>query len=284
MENKYLIVCDFSKNNSYSKLARISTNIFVKNNRHVRVRCLNGSINVDDSLDEINTVLQFCNPEDFKYYGPNSKSYGYCDFSQLSTVAETSVYHSLVDSVFSISAQQYMVYDQDVVAVKDKNERLDINYLNGDYVFFTANDDYNRSSTNIFLEAYMREFLPSEPVSCLIKTNRIIDEEIEYIKSSLGLYKNTNFYKKQVVINGDMPKYEQLKFLNTGDCYVYTGEHTHMGELAFLNKYYISQFSSVKNLMAEMRCMYNSRNSKRAQNNGIQFSKFLNSTLGENLS
>lgn len=284
MESKYLIVGDFSKNDYYSKLARISTNIFVKNNRHVRVRCLNNSINVDDSLDEVNTILQFCDPKNLKYYGPNCKSYGYCDFSSTRPLVETSTYQNLVDKVYSISAQKYLVYDQDVIVVKEKNEKLDINYLNGDYIFFTTHNDYNTSSANLFIEAYLREFLPAEPVSCLIKTNRIIDEEIEYIKASIGTYKSTNFYKKQVVINGDMPKHEQLKFLNTGDCYVCTGEHTHMGELAFLGKSYVNHYASVVHLMREMRYAYDSRNAARAKSEGIDFINFLNDTLGENLS
>lgn len=282
MENKYLVVCDFSTNDYYSKLARICTNIFVKNNRHVRVRCLKNSINVDDSLDEINTVLQFCKTENLKYYGPNCKSYGYCEFSG-SASYRASAYHCLVDNVFVVSRDYDNVYDADVVSVKENGQKLDINYLNGDYIFFTDNNDYNRSSTNIFLEAYLREFLPSEPVSCLIKTNRIIDEEIEYIKSSLDLYKNTNFYKKQVVINGDMPKHEHLKFLNTGDCYVYTGDHNNIGELLFLNKKIISEYSSVSKLMSMMRIAYVDRARKRSLGNCVEFSNLLNSTLGENL-
>lgn len=280
MENKYLIVSDFTKNDFLSKLARTATNAFVQNSRHVRVRCINNSIVTDDSLDGINVVIQFCSPENLKFYGPNCKSYGIFKMSD-----KHIGWNGVVDNNYAVDQETLKIYDNNVLVVKKNNQKLDINYLNGDYIFYTGNDDYNMSTTNIFIEAALREFSPNEPVSCLIKTNRVIDEEIEYIKSKLNMYPNTSYYRKQVVINGDVPRNEELKFLNTGDCYIYTGAHAYSGELDFLEKPQINSYTSVTDLMKKMRYMYMNGHKpvldSRSDLNSI--SNFLNEILGENL-
>lgn len=273
MQNKYLIIADFTKNTLESKMAKLTTNSLVRNKKHVRVRCLKKSISTKDNLDDINFVLQFNSPDNFVPI-LKCRNYGFCD-------SNTKRISPLVDCQIPLYDN---VYDENILKTKDG---LDMPFIKGDYVFCTANEDYNTSSTNILIEAFVSEFLPSEPVSLIIKTNRIIDDEIEYIKSKVGMYPSTNFYKQQIVINGEMPRDDQLKFINTCDCYVETADHLFGPELKFLKKAIISSDGCVSTkcyLKEQLRHFYETRQqSNEYIHDCVSTAYFLNQVLGEDL-
>jgi hypothetical protein len=87
-----------------------------------------------------------------------------------------------------------------------------------------------------------------------------------------------------------MPRDEQLKFINTCDCYVTTGEHLFLPELIFLQKQIIGTDTagclSLSDLRYLMRSKYSERKTSKTTNHTktvMSTACFLNEILGENL-
>lgn len=160
----------------------------------------------------------------------------------------------------------YVVDDlwDDYPTIVDYNDNtLNIPHLNGEYVFYTINDNYDKSTTKFIVQAFAEEFDPAEPVNLLIKTDRLIDKEMTDIKNSVGKFKNLNIYKKHVVISKQYSDNELCAIHNSFDCYIESENSDKNFEYIknTCNKY-IPQEDSVLEIRTLLREAYLNKNTK----------------------
>lgn len=107
---------------------------------------------------------------------------------------------------------------------------LDIEPLNGCYVFYYVGEFSKRKNLEALVTAFHCEFLPSEPVTLLLKvsqpgqdqeqTMKNVSQLCNQIKDSLRLHINPNLYKSEVIISQFIPEQDLFRLHKTCDCFV----------------------------------------------------------------
>lgn len=194
-----VILADFKTNNKYTELAQKTLKKL--DGLAVEFMCLtNPSYSL---LNKATTIVQFLAPEKLIRI-PNKINIA------VGTYEEFGQYAEIVD----------YVWDDYPILIELNQNTINIPHLNGEYVFYTINSNYDKSNTRMIIQAFSEEFDPAEPVNLVIKTNRVIDKEMIEIKTSIGKFKDINIYKKNVVISKDYTEEDLCAIHNSFDCYV----------------------------------------------------------------
>lgn len=228
------ILADFTSNDKYTDLAKKT----LKNLTGLQIdpMCLRNTSY--SAVKKANTIIQFLPPEKLIRF-PYKTNVAVGTYEELGQFAE------IVDHV----------WDDYPILVELNNNTINIPHLNGEYVFYTINENYDKSNTRMIIQAFTEEFDPAEPVNLVIKTNRTIDKEMVDIKTSIGKFKDINLYKKNVVISKNYTEEDICAIHNSFDCYVSSEDNnnTHMEYTKMLNKPTITDFDiyDMKNDMRE---------------------------------
>jgi glycosyltransferase involved in cell wall biosynthesis len=118
-------------------------------------------------------------------------------------------------------------------SVYDKEyKKMDFRPHNGNFIFYFIGELNSRKNIKDLIRAFHTEFSPSEPVSLLLKVNKlgistdqmmnILVGEINQVKDSLKLYPRIDDYSKEIIIAGHVTEDEIYQIHNTCDCYVNT--------------------------------------------------------------
>jgi hypothetical protein len=152
------------------------------------------------------------------------------------------------------------VWDDYPILLEFNDNTINIPHLAGEYIFYTINDNYDKSTTKFIIQAFAEEFDPAEPVNLLIKTNRVIDKEMVDIKTAVGKFKNLNTYKKHVVISKQYTDNELCAIHNSFDCYIGSEDDRKNFEyIKNTNNQYISESDSILEIRSLMRNVYKDR-------------------------
>ena len=102
--------------------------------------------------------------------------------------------------------------------------------IGNDFTFYTIGEPNRRKNLIDLIIAFHSEFTPDEPVSLVIKTGQRDISPISSakelgilcnkIKEDLGLYRNIESYKKEIVITDTLQELDIYKLHNTCDCFV----------------------------------------------------------------
>lgn len=241
------IFTDLTINSCLTKYSLLISEKLKSRGINTTLVCINNSIPTPN-IENVDCVLQFV-PEDNFVYLNNVQSIGV-------TFCLTDHYrYSFVNDL--ILLPEYIYSD----SKPSTEEKLNIPQIAGEYIFYTINDSFFLSRTNFLIEAFFREFDPSEPINLIIKTNSQIDDYVQEIKKDLKLYSNLEIYKKIIVLTGVMP-YSDIELLhNTGDCFVFTdfGKSYYNDILNHGNRY-IDLHVKQEFLRKKMRESYSNRN------------------------
>lgn len=230
---KIVILADFTSNSKETKLAKSVLGV-VGPAMGITGVCSRGPSN--GALEGVSTVIQFLPEKEFVHI-PGVRNIGVAD--------SCSVYSNIVDELWD----DFPTFIPKSLR-EAKLEKLNIPHLDGEYVFYTINDNYDKSNTDLIIKAFTQEFDPAEPVNLVIKTNRVIDEEIKKIKESLGLYKDISSYKKQVVISSNFNDYQKMCLHATYDCYINsTNDDEEFMYCSFFEKPYITNNEHLRDSM-----------------------------------
>lgn len=201
------ILADFTLNDKYTDLAKKT----LKNLTGLQVDpiCLRNTSY--SAIKKAKTVIQFLPPEKLIRF-PYKTNVVVGTYEELGQFAE------IVDHV----------WDDYPILIELNENTINIPHLNGEYIFYTINKDYDKSNTRMIIQAFNEEFDPAEPVNLVIKTNRIIDKEMIEIKTHVGKFKDINLYKKNVVISKDYTEEDICAIHNSFDCYVESEDNQKM--------------------------------------------------------
>lgn len=202
-----VILADFKTNNKHTELAQKTLKRL--DGLAIEPMCLTAPSY--SLLNKATVVVQFLAPEKLIRI-PNKTNIA------VGTHEELGQYAEIVD----------YVWDDYPVLIELNQNTINIPHLNGEYVFYTINDNYDKSNTRMIIQAFNEEFDPAEPVNLVIKTNRIIDKEMVEIKTSIGKFKDINVYKKNVVISKDYTEEDIWALHNSFDCYVESEDNPKM--------------------------------------------------------
>ena len=171
--NKITVVSDFTQNDEWSFWARNEI-ANLKGHLDIAVQCTKKSIS-KGSLNGSNMVLHFAeNP----IYIPNHFNVG-CGSDEF----------GLMDALINLPPL--------IVPPPYLDSPLKIRPLEGEFVVYTINSRFDKSHTLQLVEEFSRQFDPSEPITLLIKTDRVIENEVNSLKARMGLYPNPSSCKKE---------------------------------------------------------------------------------------
>lgn len=201
------ILADFTTNNKHTDLAKKT----LKNLTGLQVDPICVKNTSYSTIKKADKIIQFLPPEKLVRFP-------YKTNIAVGTYEELGQFAHIVD----------YVWDDYPVLIELNENTINIPHLNGEYVFYTINENYDKSNTRMIIQAFTEEFDPAEPVNLVIKTNRTIDKEMVDIKTSIGKYKDINIYKKNVVISKDYTEEDICVIHNSFDCYVESEDNQKM--------------------------------------------------------
>lgn len=118
----------------------------------------------------------------------------------------------------------------DIKKYEKKYEPFDIPLVKGNYVFYFIGELTRRKNLSALIEAFHCEFLPSEPVSLIIKTSkhgvspedcaREVINTASALKQQLRLYPKKEDYHSEIIISNHLKEEELYQVHATGDCFV----------------------------------------------------------------
>lgn len=109
-------------------------------------------------------------------------------------------------------------------------EPLHVPQADGTFKFYFIGENIRRKNIPAMIKAFHIEFLPSEPVSLIIKTSmpgyspeqvhQVMDETCAEIKRSIKLYTSVEDYHSEIIIPFRYTEEEIMRLHTTGDCFV----------------------------------------------------------------
>jgi glycosyltransferase involved in cell wall biosynthesis len=125
---------------------------------------------------------------------------------------------------------KFIPYPCDTAKFDRKKETLDIEPINGDFVFYFIGDLTTRKNLVALVKAFHLEFGTSEPVSLVLKASKHgfseeentkkISEACNFIKAGLKLYPRVEDYKPEIIISQHLSTSDLYKLHMTCDCFV----------------------------------------------------------------
>lgn len=113
---------------------------------------------------------------------------------------------------------------------KDSKNKISLPGTESTFKFYFVGEYTRRKNILAMIKAFHTEFLPNEPVSLLLKLNkpgcspdelgRLVDSDCTKMKEAMGLYKDLNRYKKEIIITFPVSDEEIMKLHNSCDCFV----------------------------------------------------------------
>lgn len=246
---KIAIVADFKNNSKLTRLAKAT--LSHAGNKLNMVGCNYSNYKNQDNVD---VAIQFLPVEKFNKI-PNCLNIGVI----LDANDRLSTYSSLVDERWDDYPLICEHIDQSSI------HKTDIPQIDGEYIFYTINNNYDASNIDLLIKAFNLEFDPAEPVNLVIKTNKIIDDEIVRIKNRLSLYQSISNYKKHVIISKSIDELQIRSLHKTYDCFVITDNESDSAEANSFGNCVINlhnDFMSVNYLRDELRHVYMTRKHK----------------------
>jgi len=227
---KVAILADFTSNNDLTESARAILEIV---SPVLNVIGICSKAPTQGALEGVDTVIQFL-PADQFIHIPKVRNIG--------VSYDNSVYNQIVDETWD---------DVPLIPVRQLREseidKIHIPQADGEYVFYTVGNNVDH-----VLTAFSLEFDPAEPVSLVVKSDRVIDNEIMHVRSVLNLYSNPNNYKKPIVISSKFNNMQRMELHNTYHCFVESAPNRYENMYArWLNKPIID--------VSRMRVAYNNR-------------------------
>ena len=236
-----LILADFTVNDKHTDLAKKTLSRITE--LGISHTCFK---NTDkDKLKEATVVIQFL-PKNKLIRIPGKTNIA------VGTHKELGQFAHIVDEV----------WDDYPILIEFNNNTLNIPHLAGEYIFYTINDNYDKSTTKFIIQAFAEEFDPAEPVNLVIKTDRLIDKEMVDIKKAVGKFKNLNTYKKHVVISKQYTDNELCAIHNSFDCYIESEEsEKNIEYVRNTPNEFIPESDCVSEIQLSMRKIYTKKNS-----------------------
>lgn len=260
--SKVLIIGDFSKDSEYAFWAESEVQL-LRDHFDVSIRCIHNRRSEGD-LQNIDLVLHVVHPENYKRIS-GAPNIGWA-------IGEKDFYHpmcNLLDDVVDSNKLHPMPKIIDKGKLPNA-KKVNIDLLNGEFVIYTINDDFDNSRTLEIVKEFHKEFDAEEPVSLVIKTNRKIDNEVTNLKNHLGIYPNINLYKKEIVVTGQQSYDDMFSMHVSFNCFVdssYGEIKRHIEIAKSLNKF---------TTMSDVRSVYEG---KTEINNAMPTEKMLNSHI-----
>lgn len=250
---RIIILSDLTVNSCLTKYSLLILEGFKSRGIDTEIICINNSIPTPN-IKNADCILQFV-PEDNFVYFSNIRNIG-VSFNRESYYSE-----ALVEDV--IVLPKY-IYNEATPTTKEKLAIPQLINDIGKYIFYTINDSFLLSNTNLLIRAFFEEFDPSEPVGLIIKTGKEIDAYVQEIKKDLNLYSNLDIYKKIFVLTGVMP-YSDIELLhNTGDCFVFTDKGTSYSNDIYNHGNTCIDINTEEGILrSKMRAAYNDRNNPK---------------------
>lgn len=194
--------------------------------------------------NDIDVVIQNCLPSHFRKYG-EMKNIGIsffetCNISNTPWVSSINIMdeiwvssyfeqNTLSDSGVNIPVRIVNI-PTDVLKYDKEYEPFDFNRHKDDFKFYFIGEYVGRKDINSLLLAFHREFKVHEPVQLVLKLNKVghdpsfllelVRRDIKNFKSSVGIHKDINDYKQEIIIPTYLSQEELYGVHKACDCFV----------------------------------------------------------------
>lgn len=175
----------------------------------------------EKSLEGVSHIIQYGYPERWERYG-DFIHIGYLDIDQEDISNERWVNNlQIMDEIWCSTSDGVSLIEQiydgrtkliphavDLDLYEKPYKILEIPEISGTFKFFCVSNDYKDQKLHEVIEAFFKEFDPTEPVSLILKASSQINEVIKGIKNKLQLY-NKDAYQKIVLLDKN-PSFDQF--------------------------------------------------------------------------
>ena len=182
------------------------------------------------SLESVSHIIQYGYPERWERYG-NYKHIGYLDVTQDNISKERFLSNiEMMDEIWSPTVYGCRLLEKHCntpvkltphtvdLSLYEKDWNIsEIPEISGTFKFLCSSNNVRDMETTI--EAFFKEFDPTEPVTLVLRTHSSVNELIKSIKQKLKLYQ-TDAYQKIVLIDNKLSFAQMMGLYKYCDCYI----------------------------------------------------------------